>query len=155
MKKWTAPAFAMVVLAAATGVAADTTKTYTGCVAAGQMAGTFTLTGATEAPMAKDAMAKDNMAKDAMKNDAMKSDAMKSDAMSHDAMGHDMGKTLALESKTVDFSKQVGHKVSVTGSDVASTMGKPDAVAPADVMAKPLPAFAVTSLKTLATTCGK
>lgn len=91
-------------------------KTYTGCVAAGETSGTYTLTHATSS------------------QDAMKKD---------DAMGHDdMGKTLALEGKNVDFSKHVGHKVSVTGHDGEMAMGKTP------------PSFSVTSIKGIAGSCG-
>ena len=106
-------------------------KTYTGCVAAGEMNGTYTLTHATAS------------------QDAMKKD----DGMG--AMGHEeMGKTLALQGQNVDFSKHVGHKVSVTGHDVETAMGKPDAMAPANGMGKTLPAFSVTSIKGVAGSCG-
>lgn len=105
-------------------------KTYTGCIAAGQTTGTFTLTHAAEA-------------------------GMKKDAMSKDAMAHDMAeKTLALEGKNVDFSKHVGHKVSVTGNDASSTMGKPDGMASSNGMGKDLPSFSVTSIKAIEGTCG-
>jgi hypothetical protein len=76
------------------------TRTYTGCLAAGAEAGTFTLTHAS---------ADDHMGKDAMKNDAMKNDAMKNDA-------------LAVSSRNVDLGKHVGHKVTVTGSRGADKM---------------------------------
>ena len=110
-------------------------KTYTGCIAAGQTTGTFTLTHAAEAGMGKDSMSKDGMKKD--------------------AMAHDMAdKTLALEGKNVDFSKHVGHKVSVTGNDASSTMGKPDGMAPSNGMGKDLPSFSVTSIKAIEGTCG-
>lgn len=77
------------------------TRTFTGCLAVGAEAGTFTLT---------DAIADDHMGKDAMKHSAMKSDAMKND-------------TLAVSSKSVDLGKHVGHKVTVTGSSGADKMG--------------------------------
>jgi hypothetical protein len=115
-----------------------TPKTFEGCVAAGPTAGTFVLTHATEAAMGKDAMAKDGMSKDAMAT----------------------SKTLALEGKAVDFSKHVGHQVSVTGTDAAATsMATPGAMAPngsADGMAKMDAApqkFSVTSFKMIAATC--
>ena len=75
-------------------------RTYTGCLAAGTEAGTFTLTHAS---------ADDHMGKDAMKNDAMKNDAMKNDA-------------LIVSSKSVDLSQHVGHKVTVTGSSGSDKM---------------------------------
>jgi hypothetical protein len=102
------------------------TRTYTGCLAAGAEAGTFTLT---------HAIADDHMGKDAMKNDAMKNDAMKHDAMKND--------TLAVSSKNVDLGQHVGHKVTVTGS-------------PADDMganAKSTSAFTVKSLKMVSASC--
>jgi hypothetical protein len=103
------------------------TKTYTGCLAAGTEAGTFTLTHAS---------ADDHMGKDAMKNDAMKNDAMKNDAMKNDG--------LAVSSKSVDLSKHVGHKVTVTGSSAADKM---------DANAKSMSAFTVKSLKMVSTSC--
>src|ERR671915_275875 len=45
-------------------------QTYTGCVAAGTMAGTFTLTHITADHMGKDAMKKDTMAKGPMAKEA-------------------------------------------------------------------------------------
>src|SRR5258707_888412 len=71
--------------------------TYTGCIEAGGTAGTFVLTH----------VADDHMAKDAMKKDTMKKDTMEKDTMAT---------TLTLSSTSVDLSKHVGHKVSVTGS---------------------------------------
>ena len=97
-------------------------RTYTGCLAAGTEAGTFTLTHAS---------ADDHMGKDAMKNDAMKNDAMKNDA-------------LIVSSKSVDLSKHVGHKVTVTGSSAADKM---------DANAKSMSAFTVKSLKMVSTSC--
>ena len=103
------------------------TATYTGCLAAGAEAGTFTLT---------HAIADDHMGKDAMKNDAMKSDAMKHDAMKND--------TMAVSSKSVDLSKHVGHKVTVTGSSSADKM---------DANGKSMSAFTVKSLKMVSASC--
>jgi hypothetical protein len=97
-------------------------RTYTGCLAAGTEAGTFTLTHAS---------ADDHMGKDAMKNDAMKNDAMKNDA-------------LIVSSKSVDLSKHVGHKVTVTGSSAADKM---------DATAKSMSGFTVKSLKMVSTSC--
>jgi pentapeptide MXKDX repeat protein len=126
-----------------------TPKTFEGCVAAGPTAGTFVLTHATEAAMGKDAMAKDSM-KDTMAKDGMSKDAMAT------------SKTLALEGKAVDFSKHVGHQVSVTGTGVpAMAMAHPDAMAPmanSDAMAKkdpPAQKFSVTAFKMIATSCTK
>ena len=72
-------------------------------------------------------MGKDSMSKDAMKKDAWHG---------RDGPSGMTDKTLALEGKNVDFSKHVGHKVSVTGHDVEMTMGKPDAMAPSNGMGK-------------------
>ena len=102
-------------------------RTYTGCLAAGTEAGTFTLTHAS---------ADDHMGKDAMKNDAMKSDPMKSDPVKNDA--------LIVSSKSVDLSKHVGHKVTVTGSSAADKM---------DATAKSMSGFTVKSLKMVSTSC--
>lgn len=110
-------------------------KTYTGCIAAGDMAGTFTLTNATaEMAMGGDAMKKDTMGKDSMAKPAM-------------------AKPMTIESKTIDLAKHVGHKVSVTGPDTAMGMSKPDAMSK-DSMGKGMAAWSVTSLKMVATTCG-
>ena len=107
-------------------------KTYTGCIAAGDVAGSYTLTHAT--------------AEMAMGHDAMKNDAMKKDTMGKDTMGHSM----AIASKSVDLAKHVGHKVSVTGPDngMGMAMGK------GDTMGKGMAAWSVTSIKMIAATCG-
>jgi len=99
-------------------------KTYTGCIAAGDMAGTYTLTHVMSE----------------MGNGAMKKDTMGKDAMGKDAMA----KPMAIESKSVDLSKHVGHKVSVTG---------PDSAMKGDAMGKPMAAWSVTSIKMIAATC--
>ena len=112
-------------------------KVYTGCVAGGAMAGSFTLTNAAEeTPMGAGAMAKDAMA----------------------------AHTMSIASTAVDLSKHVGHKVSVT--IVETGMAKPDAMAKSDGMAKPdamakpgamaAPAavMSVSSLRMVAATCG-
>ena len=99
-------------------------KTYTGCIAAGDMAGTYTLT-------------------HVMSDMAMGKDAMKKDAMAKDAMA----KPMAIASTSVDLSKHVGHKVSVTGPDHAMGMAK------GDTMAKPMAAWTVTSIKMVAASC--
>jgi pentapeptide MXKDX repeat protein len=98
-------------------------KTYTGCIAAGEMAGSYNLT-------------------HAMSDMAMGNDAMKKDTMGKDAMA----KPMAIESKSVDLSKHVGHKVAVTGSEHAMGMKS-------DAMAKPMAAWTVTSIKMIAATC--
>lgn len=161
MKHWTHAALAILALSTAAYAATPpkggdqmastmdkpTPKTYEGCVAAGPTAGTFVLNHAAEAAMGKDAMAKDSM-----------KDTPASGAMGKDAMAP--SKTLALEGKAVDFSKHVGHQVSVTGTEVpAMAVAKPDAMAPmggADTMAKkdpPARKFTVTAFKMIATSC--
>ena len=114
---------------------------YTGCIEAGDAAGTFRLTHLTANQMGKDAVKKD-----AMKTDAMKKDTVANDTMSKDAMAPT---TLTLSSTSVDLSKHVGHKVSVTGS---AAHGKMDAMGK-DTMAKDASAFAVNSLKMVAASC--
>lgn len=127
-------------------------KVYTGCVAGGAMAGSFTLTNAAEeTPMGAGAMGKDAMGKDAMGKGAMAKDAM-------------AAHTMSIASTAVDLSKHVGHKVSVT--IVETGMAKPDAMAKSDGMAKPdamakpgamaAPAavMSVSSLRMVAATCG-
>ena len=114
--------------------------THTGCIEVGSTAGTFTLTH----------VADDHMAKDAMKKDTMKKDTMKSDTMGKDTMAT----TLTLTSASVDLSKHLGHKVSVTGS---AAHGKMDAMGKdtmaKDGMAKDASAFTVKSLKMVAASC--
>jgi pentapeptide MXKDX repeat protein len=110
--------------------------TYTGCIEAGTAAGTFMLTHVSGDHMGKDAMKKDTMAKDGMGKDAMAS------------------ANLTLTGSSVDLSKHVGHKVSVTGSAAHGKMdgmGK-DAMAK-DGMTKDAPAFTVKSLKMIAASC--
>jgi pentapeptide MXKDX repeat protein len=114
------------------------TKTYTGCLAAGAETGTFTLTHV----MADDHMGKDAMKKDAMKSDTMSKDAMKKDSMSKDNMAHDTSMTIS--SKSVDLSKHIGHKVTVTGSSGPDKM---------DAMGKNMSAFTVKSLKMVSASC--
>lgn len=115
-------------------------KTYAGCVTAGAMAGSFTLTHASEEPsMAKGTMAKESMAKEPMAKDTMA-----------------MTQTLSIASTVVDLSRHVGHQVSVTvaeramaNSDAMSkdTMAKPGA------MAAPAPPLEVRSLRMVAPKC--
>jgi len=83
--------------------------TYTGCVEAGSAPTSFMLTHLA----ADDHMGKDAMKKDMMKKDAMKKDTMAKDGMSKDTMAPT---TWSLASSSVDLSKHVGHKVTVTGS---------------------------------------
>jgi pentapeptide MXKDX repeat protein len=110
--------------------------TYTGCIEAGMTAGTFTLTH----------VAADTMGKDAMKKDTMKNDAMAKDTMTKDAMAPP---TLTLASSSVDLSKHLGHKVSITGP---AAHGKMDAMGK-DAMAKDASAFTVKSLKMVSASC--
>ena len=98
-------------------------KTYTGCIAAGDMAGSYTLTHVmNDMAMGKDTMKKDTMGKDSM------------------------AKPMAIDSKSVDLSKHVGHKVAVTGPDRAMGMK-------GDAMSKPMAAWTVTSIKMIAASC--
>ena len=112
-------------------------QTYTGCVEAGTPGGTFMLTHIAADHMGKDAMQKDTMAKDNMSKDAM------------------APTTLTLASSSVDLSKHLGHKVSITGSPAAH--GKMDAMKKdamaKDAMAKDASAFTVKSLKMVAASC--
>ena len=145
MKNWITPAVTILAVAAMSHVAGAQDKmakpmgmakekTYTGCIAAGQMAGTYTLT-------------------NAMAEMAMGGDAMKKDTMGKDTMGKDsMAKPMAIESKSIDLAKHVGHKVSVTGPDSAMAMGK--GTMGKDTMGKGMPAWSVTSLKMISATCG-
>ena len=119
-----APAQAQGAMAKPMPMAKD--KVYTGCVTAGAMAGSFTLTNAAEeAPMAAGAMGKDAAGKEAMAKEAM--------GKSVKAASH----TLSIVSTAVDLSRHVGHKVSVTV--VETGMTKPDAMSKPDGMAKPDP----------------
>lgn len=150
MKNWITPAVTILAVAAMSHVAGAQDKmakpmgmakekTYTGCIAAGQMAGTYTLT-------------------NAMAEMAMGGDAMKKDTMGKDTMGKDsMAKPMAIESKSIDLAKHVGHKVSVTGPDSAMAMGKASMgkdTMGKDTMGKGMPAWSVTSLKMISATCG-
>ena len=131
---------AMSVLAQSDGTAANGGKmdkmamkdtTYTGCVEAGGAPSSFTLTHlAADHHMGKDAMKKDTMAKDGMGQDAMAPTMW------------------SLTSSSVDLSKHLGHKVTVTGSPAQGmdAMGK-------DAMAKSAPVFTVASLKMVAASC--
>lgn len=130
-------------------------RTYTGCVATGATTGSFTLThAAEETAMAPGAMGKDTMGKDSMGKGAMGKDAM--------------GQTLLIASTAVDLSTHVGHKVSVTLTEMGMAkpgMAKPDPMAKPDAMAKPDPmakpgamaapaaVMSVRSLRMVATTC--
>ncbi|MEO5823309.1 MAG: hypothetical protein ABIT71_22620 [Vicinamibacteraceae bacterium] len=113
---------------------------YTGCVEAGEMAGSFMLSHPM-AEMRKDGMKKDGMAKDNM------------------AMGKDAMASMMISSKAVDLSKHVGHKVMVTGMPGEMGMAKTDGMAKPGEMAKPagmdkgLMSMTVTSVKMVAATC--
>ena len=107
-------------------------QVYTGCVEAGTPGATFMLTHIAADHMGKDAVQKDTMAKDNVSKDAM------------------APTTLTLVSTSVDLSKHLGHKVSITGSPAAH--GKTDAMKK-DAMAKEASAFTVKSLKMVAASC--
>ena len=146
-----AAVLAVSVLAQSDGTAANGGKmdkmamkdtTYTGCVEAGGAPSSFTLTHlAADDHMGKDAMKKDTMKKDTMKNDTMAKDGMSQDAMAPP--------TWSLASSSVDLSKHLGHKVTVTGSPA---QGKMDAMGK-DTMGKSAPVFTVTALKMVAASC--
>lgn len=127
-------------------------KTYTGCLAAGAMAGNFVLEQAAEAT-------------------AMGTSTTGKESMGKDAMGKGMAAhTMALSSTAVDLSQHVGHQVSVTVTETGmakpdamgkpDTMAKPNAMAKPDAMAKPgamaapSAVMSVSSLKMIATKCG-
>jgi len=110
---------------------------YTGCIEAGSAAGAFMLTHLATA---------DHMGKDVMKKDAMKKDTMAEDSMSKDSMAPT---TLTLAGSSVDLSKHVGHKVSVTGSPAHEKMDTMEK----GTMGKATPTFTVKSLTMVAATC--
>jgi hypothetical protein len=136
-----AAVLAVSVLAQSDGTAANAGKmdkmamkdtTYTGCVEAGGAPSSFTLTHlAADHHMGKVATKKDTMAKDGMGQDAMAPTMW------------------SLTSSSVDLSKHLGHKVTVTGSPA---QGKMDAMGK-DAMAKSAPVFTVASLKMVAASC--
>jgi len=112
---------------------------YTGCIEAGSAAGTFMLTHvATAAQMGKDMMKKDALAKDAMAKDAMSHESMAPTTL-----------TLTGSAPSVDLSKHLGHKVSLTGSLAHEKM---DAMEKG-TMGKSTSTFTVKSLKMIAATC--
>jgi len=120
---------------------------YTGCVEAGNAAGTFMLTHvATADHMAKDMMKKGALAKDTMAKNATLKDAMAKDGMSHESMAPT---TLTLTGSSVDFSKHVGHKVSLTGSLANEKMEAMEK----GTMSKSTPTFTAKSLKMVAVAC--
>jgi pentapeptide MXKDX repeat protein len=115
---------------------------YTGCIEAGSAAGTFMLTHvATGDHMGNDMMKKDTMAKDTMTKDSMAKDGM-----SHESMAPTI---LTLTGSSVDLSKHLGHKVSLTGS---LTYDKMEAMEKG-TMGKSTSTFTVKSLKMIASTC--
>ena len=135
-------------------------KTYSGCVAAGSMAGSFVLNHAVEETPMAGAMGKDAMGKDAMGKGAMAKDAMGKGAMAPHAM--------SIASTVVNLSSHVGHQVSVTvvetgmakpdamGKDAMAKpdgMAKPDAMAKPGAMAAPAAVMSVSSLRMVAATC--
>lgn len=101
-----------------------TQATYTGCLETGNGAGTFTLTHA-----------------DRSDDDSMKKGAMAKGTMSHDMMAPT---SLNLASSSVDLSKHLGRKVSVTGS--GSAMHK-------DAAGMDASTFTVKTLKVVAASC--
>jgi hypothetical protein len=130
-------------------------KTYTGCVAAGSMAGSFVLNHAVEETPMAGAMAKDAMGKGAMAKGAMAKDAMGKDAM---AAPH----TMSIASTVVNLSGHVGHQVSVTLVETGmarpdamgkDAMAKPEAMAKPGAMAAPAAVMSVSSLRMVAATC--
>ena len=160
MKNLMTPALTILTIAAMShvGIAQDKMakpmgkdKTYTGCIAAGDMAGSYTLTHVT----AEMAMGHGEMKKDTMGKDTMGKDTMGKDAKPH---------SMAIASTSIDLAKHVGHKVSVTGPDNGmgmamghgdmkkDTMGK-DTMGKG-TMGKGMAAWSVTSLKMVAATCG-
>lgn len=113
-------------------------KTYTGCIEAGRMGGTFTLAHAMLQPAGGEAMqGKADMKAGGMSNDTAGS--MASTKRGGKSKGG-ASLTLSLSSTMIDVSKHVGHKVTVTGTDGA--MGSTTHV------------FTVTTLKMLAARCG-
>ena len=91
--------------------------------------------------MKKGALAKDTMAKNATAKDAMAKDGM-----SHESMAPT---TLTLTGSSVDFSKHVGHKVSLTGSLAHEKMEAMEK----GTMSKSTPTFTAKSLKMVAVAC--
>ena len=115
---------------------------YTGCIEAGSAAGTFMLTHVATV----DRMGKDMMKKDAMAKDTMATDSMAKEGMNHESM---VPTTLTLTGSSVDLSKHVGHKVSITGSLAHEKMEAMENGA----MGKSTSTFTVKSLKMIAATC--
>lgn len=124
----------------------DKDKTYTGCVAAGDVAGSYTLTHVT---------AEMGMGHGEMKREPAGKDTMGKDTMGKGTMAKDATHSMAITSTSVDLAKHVGHKVSVTGPDNGMGMakGKGDTMG-RDNMGKGMAAWSVTSVKMIAATCG-
>jgi hypothetical protein len=130
---------------------------YTGCIEAGSAAGTFMLTHvATADHMGKDMGKKEAMAKDTMAKNTMTKDAMAKDGMSHESM---VPTTLALTGSSVDLSKHLGHKVSLTGSPAHEQMNAMEkgtiekGTMEKGTMGKSTSTFTVKSLKMIAAAC--
>ncbi|MDP2389004.1 MAG: hypothetical protein Q8N52_01650 [Acidobacteriota bacterium] len=152
MKNLMTPALTILTIAAMShvGIAQDKMtkpmgkdKTYTGCIAAGDVAGSYTLTHVT-AEMAMGGHGD-------MKKDPAGKDTMGKGTIGKDATTHSM----AITSTSVDLAKHVGHKVSLTGPDngMGMAMGKGDTMGKTTT-GKGMAAWSVTSLKMVAATCG-
>jgi hypothetical protein len=113
--------------------------TYIGCVEPGSEPGSFALT-----HLATD----DHMGNDAMKKDTMKKDTMAMNGIAKDAMAP---MALSVTGSSVDLSKHLGHKVSVTGSLAHEKMDAMDKRTMGKVTSAS--AFTVKSLKMVAATC--
>lgn len=114
-------------------------QTYSGCLDRTEN-GTFVLT-QVAAPKEKGAKTGRTMKDDGMMNDGMKKDGMKKDGMRKDAMMKMAAApdTVHVSSTSVDLASHVGQKVSVAG-----TRGEMEGMVE----------LAVTSLKTVAKSCG-
>jgi len=109
---------------------------YTGCLEAGSVADTFTLTHVKAA---------DRMGKGSMKTDSMQKDTMAKEGMSHDSMAPT---TVMLSGSQGELRKHLGHTVTIAG---------PLAREKKDAMAKEMmdkaPTLTVKSLKVVAASC--
>lgn len=154
MKNLMTPALTILSIAAMShvGIAQDTAakpmakdKTYTGCIATGDVTGSYKLTHVTaEMAMGHGAMTKDPTGKDT---------TMGKGTMAKDAAAQSM----VITSTSVDLAKHVGHKVSVTGPDhgMGAAMGKGDTMGKGTMAKGPAAAWSVTSLKMVSATCDK
>lgn len=140
---------AVVMCAMATGAFAQTAmstapmamtneKSYTGCIEAGGMAGSFTLAHAVLQPAGGEVM-KGTSGMKAGEVSRDKGSSMASTKRDAKSKG-DGSLTLSLSSTMIDFSKHVGHKVTVTGTD--------------NEMASTARAFTVSTLKMIYARCG-